>query len=88
MPIVLNNAIYTGNVKLIEPKNSRENLFIQYVDVFIGLVSYGYNTYDKKGAKKELYDYAEQKLQIRLNQATKKDAQPINIFQIKLDRDF
>jgi hypothetical protein len=85
---VLNNAIYRGHVKLIEPRNSKENLFIQYVDVLIGLVSYGYNTNDKKGAKKELYEYAEQKLQIRLDHSTKKDAQPINIFQIKLDRGF
>jgi hypothetical protein len=85
---VLNNAIYSGHVKLIEPRNSKENLFIQYVDVLIGLVSYGYNTNNKKGAKKELYEYAEQKLQIRLDHATKKDAQPINIFQIKLDRGF
>ncbi len=85
---VLNNAIYAGSVKLIEPRNSRENLFIQYVDVFIGLVSYGYNTEEKKGAKKELYEYAQKKLQLSLNQPTKKDAQPFNIFQIKLDRTF
>ncbi len=85
---VLNNAIYTGDVKLIEPRNSYENLFIQYVDVLIGLVSYGYNIEEKKGAKKELYEYAEQKLQTKLSVATKKDTKPFNIFQIRLDGDF
>ncbi len=85
---VLNNAIYTGSVELIEPRNSRENVFIQYVDVLIGLVSYGYNVEEKRGAKNELYEYAQEKLQSSLSHPTKKDAQPINIFQIKLDRTF
>jgi hypothetical protein len=85
---VLNNAIYTGNVKLIEPKDSFENIFIQYVDVLIGLVSYGYNIDDKKGAKKELYEYACNKLKIPLNKNTVKNQQPFNIFEIDLDRNF
>ena len=85
---VLNNAVYTGNVKLIEPRDSFENLFIQYVDVLIGLVSYGYNTKDKKGVKAELYDYISKRLNLPLNKETKKDMQPFNIFEIKLDRNF
>jgi len=85
---VLNNAIYIGNVKLIEPKDSFENLFIQYVDVLIGLVSYGYNMREKKGAKKELYDYACDKLTIPLHKKTLKNKQPFNIFEIDLDRNF
>ena len=85
---VLNNAIYSGEVKLIEPRNSFENLFIQYVDVLIGLVSYGYNTTTMKGAKKELYEYATDKLNLPLNKATSRDKKPFNIFEIKLDRGF
>jgi hypothetical protein len=85
---VLNNAIYTGSVKLIESRNSFENLFIQYVDVLIGLVSYGYNIDEKKGAKDELYVYASQKLKIALNNKTGKNKQPFNIFEINLDRNF
>lgn len=85
---VLNNAIYAGNVKLIEPRDSFENLFIQYVDVLIGIVSYGYNTSEMKGAKKELYDYACARLGLSLNKSTAKDKQPFNIFEIKLDRNF
>lgn len=85
---VLNNAIYTGNVKLIEPQNSFENSFIQYVDVLIGLVSYGYNIVEKKGAKNELYEYACDKLKIHLNKNTVKNKKPFNIFEIDLDRNF
>ena len=85
---MLNNAIYSGNVKIIEPRNSRENLFIQYVDVLIGLVSYGYNTKERTGAKSELYEYAQNKLGVLLDKPTAKNVQPINIFQIKLDEGF
>lgn len=85
---VLNNAIYAGNVKLIEPRNSFENLFIQYVDVLIGLVSYGYNTSEMSGAKKELYEYASKRLGLSLNKSTPKNKQPFNIFEIDLDRNF
>lgn len=85
---VLNNAIYIGEVKLIEPRDSFENLFIQYVDVLIGLVSYGYNTKEQKGAKKELYDYACEKLGLELDKKTRKDTKPFNIFEIDLDRNF
>ena len=85
---VLNNALYAGNVKLIEPRDSFENLFIQYVDVLIGLVSYGYNTREMKGAKAELYDYASKRLGLPLNKSTLKDRQPFNIFEIKLDGNF
>lgn len=85
---VLNNAIYNGNVKLIEPRDSYENIFIQYVDVLIGLVSYGYNTEEMRGAKKELYDYATEKLKIPLNKKTSKNTYPFNIFEIDLDRNF
>jgi len=85
---VLNNAIYAGNVKLIEPRNSFENLFIQYVDVLIGLVSYGYNTSEMKGAKAELYNYASKRLNLSLNKSTVKNKQPFNIFEINLDRNF
>ncbi|MCF6309617.1 MAG: DUF3800 domain-containing protein [Sulfurimonas sp.] len=85
---VLNNAIYTGNIKLIEPRDSFENLFIQYVDVLIGLVSYGYNTVDMRGAKKEFHDYACEKLDLSLNKSTTKNKQPFNIFEINLDRNF
>lgn len=85
---ILNNAIYTGEVKLIEPKQSFENLFLQYVDVLIGLVSYGYNTEEMQGAKKELYDYACEALGLKLNKKTAKKAQPFNIFEIDLDRNF
>lgn len=85
---VLNNAIYTGNVKIIEPRDSFENIFIQYVDVLVGLVSYGYNIHDKKCAKKELYEYACNQLKIPLNQKTVKNKQPFNIFEIDLDRNF
>lgn len=87
---ILNNAIYAGEVKLIEPRESFENLFIQYVDVLIGLVSYGYNTpsNEMKGAKKELYNYASQALKLALNKKTSKNAQPFNVFEINLDRNF
>jgi len=85
---VLNNAIYSGEVKLIEPRNSFENIFIQYVDILIGLVSYGYNTTTMRGAKKELYEYATDRLNLPLNQATLRDKKPFNIFEIKLDRGF
>lgn len=85
---ILNNAIYTGEVKLIEPKRSFENLFLQYVDILIGLVSYGYNTEEMRGAKKELYDYACEVLEVKLNKKTVKKAQPFNIFEIDLDRNF
>jgi len=85
---ILSNAIYTGEIKLIEPRNSFENLFIQYVDVLIGLVSYGYNTGEMKGAKKELYEYACNKLKVNLKQKTTKKAKPFNIFEIDLDRNF
>lgn len=85
---ILNNSIYSGQVKLIEPKYSHENLFLQYVDVLIGLVSYGYNISNKGGAKGELYAYAQQKLYMRLNQKTPKDKKPFNIFEIDLDRNF
>jgi len=85
---VLNNAIYNGNVKLIEPRDSYENIFIQYVDVLIGLVSYSYNTKDMRGAKKELYDYASERLKILLNKKTSKNKHPFNIFEIDLDRNF
>jgi len=85
---VLNNAIYSGEVKLIEPRNSFENIFIQYVDVLIGLVSYGYNTTAMKGAKKELYEYATKRLELSLNKPTQRDKKPFNIFEIKLDRGF
>lgn len=85
---VLNNAIYAGNVKLVEPRDSFENLFIQYVDVLIGLVSYGYNTKEKKGAKAELYDYACAKLGLLLDKKTQKETEPFNIFEIDLDRNF
>lgn len=85
---VLNNAIYTGDVKLIEPRNSFENFFIQYVDILIGLVSYGYNTTEKKGAKKELYEYACEQLGLDLSKKTTKGKRPFNIFEIDLDRNF
>lgn len=85
---VLNNSIYTGNVKLIEPRDSFENLFIQYVDVLIGLVSYGYNTDEMKGAKAELYEYASKRLDLPLDKSTPKNQQPFNIFEIKLDGKF
>jgi len=85
---VLNNAIYSGNVKLIEPRNSFENLFIQYVDVLIGLVSYGYNADEMKGAKAELYEYASKRLALSLDKSTPKNKQPFNIFEIKLDGKF
>ena len=85
---ILNNAIYNGNIKLIEPRDSYENIFIQYVDVLIGLVSYGYNTKQMRGAKKDLYEYASNRLQIPLNKSTLKNATPFNIFEILLDRDF
>lgn len=85
---ILSNATYAGEIKLIEPRNSFENLFIQYVDVLIGLVSYGYNTNEMKGAKKELYLYACSKLNVNLKQKTTKKAQPFNIFEIDLDRNF
>ena len=85
---ILSNATYTGEIKLIEPRNSFENLFIQYVDVLIGLVSYGYNTGEMKGAKKELYEYACNKLKVNLKQKTTKKAKPFNIFEIDLDRNF
>ena len=49
---VLNNSIYIGEVKIVEPRDSFENILIQYVDVLIGLVSYGYNTKEKKVLKK------------------------------------
>ncbi len=48
---VLNNAIYTGEIKLIEPRQSYESILVQYVNVLIGLVSYGYNTKEQKGSK-------------------------------------
>lgn len=85
---VLNNAIYNGNVKLIEPRDSYENIFIQYADVLIGLVSYGFNTKQMHGAKKELYEYASHRLGMALNKATSKDKKPFNIFKIQLDRNF
>ena len=85
---ILNNSIYSGQVRLIEPKYSHENLFLQYADLLIGLVSYGYNVSDKTGAKNELYIYAEQKLNIALNKKTLKSAEPFNIFEIDLDRNF
>jgi len=85
---ILNNAIYGGTVKLIEPKSSRENLLIQYVDLMTGLVSYGYNTQKKHGAKMELYLYAQKKLNCDFNKSTTKNSHPINIFQIRLDRNF
>jgi len=85
---ILNNATYVGEVKLIEPRNSYENILLQYVDVLIGLVSYGYNTSDKKGIKREFYEYACDTLGLSLNQPTSKEAQPFNIFEIKLDRNF
>ena len=85
---ILNSAIYTGEIKLIEPRNSFENLFIQYVDVLIGLVSYGYNTDEMRGAKEELYLYACNRLGLNLNQKTPKNRQPFNIFEIDLDRNF
>jgi hypothetical protein len=85
---VLNNSIYIGEVKIVEPRDSFENLFIQYVDVLIGLVSYGYNTKEKKGVKKELYEYACKKLDLPLDEKTSKETKPFNIFEIDLDRDF
>lgn len=85
---VLNNAIYSGEIKLIEPRESFENIFIQYVDVLIGLVSYGYNTKEQTGVKKELYNYACEKLAVPLNKKTNKDKKPFNIFEIDLDRNF
>jgi len=85
---ILNNAIYSGNIELIEPRNSYENIFIQYVDVLIGLVSYGYNTKQMRGAKKELYEYVSHRLSMALSKATSKDKKPFNIFEIKLDRNF
>ena len=85
---VLNNSIYIGEVKIVEPRDSFENLFIQYVDVLIGLVSYGYNTKEKKGVKKELYDYACEKLDLPLDTKTSKETQPFNIFEIDLDGNF
>jgi len=85
---ILNNATYSAKVELIEPRDSFENLFIQYVDVLIGLVSYGYNTNEIRGAKGELYKYASTRLGLALNQKTEKKAQPFNIFEIDLDRNF
>lgn len=85
---ILNNAIYTGSIALVEPRNSYENLFIQLVDVLLGLVSYGYNTVERKGAKGELYTYAESVFGISLNRHTLKGAEPFNIFEIDLDRNF
>ena len=85
---ILNNSIYIGDIKLIEPRNSFENVFIQFVDVLIGLVSYGYNTKNMKGVKKEFYDYACDKLGILLNNRTTKQIEPFNIFEIDLDRNF
>lgn len=85
---ILNNAIYSGEVKIIEPRESFENIYIQYVDILIGLVSYGYNIEEKKGAKKEIYDYACDKLHIPLNRKTTKNKKPFNIFEIDLDRNF
>jgi len=84
----LNRILYSGEVKLVEPRDSFENLFIQYVDILIGLVSYGYNTSEMRGAKKELYEYACSKLDLPLNQKTAKKARPFNIFEIDLDRNF
>ena len=85
---VLNNSIYTGEVKIVEPRDSFENILIQYVDVLIGLVSYGYNIKEKKGAKSELYDYACKKLDLSLDKKTLKETKPFNIFEIDLDRNF
>jgi len=85
---ILGNAIYAGEIKLIEPRDSFENLFIQYVDVLIGLVSYGYNTQEIRGAKGELYRYSCDRLGLPLNEKTVKKAHPFNIFEIDLDRNF
>lgn len=72
-----------GIINLVEPIHSHENLFIQWVDVFTGLVSYSFNE-TPKGVKKEFIDYAESKLGYKLNEGTSKNEELFNIFKMDL----
>ena len=63
------------------------SLFLVVMITFMAMISVIGLT-EKKGVKKELYDYACEKLALPLDKKTLKETKPFNIFEIDLDRNF